>query len=418
MIERLETTNESSIQGYSEDEEDLLDIKIAHIFIVLLFSFVGMVGPLYLGKRISDANIFLLRAFAAGQCVPIICLPRSEDHPTHDKNVFLGVILGLAFCHMVPDSSEISELTEYRGLNGVLILIGMMLSLFVERLSMDLIQKKHLEQATRNLTESRVDGQLDVTDNDQIEMITNTHYLNTINAGDPHTLEAECTQKLKDSKALVSAHLVEVGVLVHTAVLGISVGTWRKGRASLIVFTVAMGFHQFFEGIGLGATVSAVAGISLQRRLAMVAAFTLSFPLSICAGIAISFHAPDPTKDALIAGPPKETDTPRKRCVRMIEFARCLSCVFMAAVFALIPTQSVTLSGSEYLELFTLCSEHRRRVRVYRLRPARLYRCRVLPRRYASKDLAQSSARLRAVTVTVYHVTVPRSAARQPRAIA
>ncbi len=122
----------------------------------------------------------------------------------------------------------------------------------------------------------------------------------------PSTNDLQRIQRLKDSKALITAHVVEVGVIVHTVILGISVGTWTKDRASLIIFTVAMAFHQFFEGIGLGAIVSAASGITRTKRAAMVAAFALSFPLSICVGIAISLNTADPTTDELIAGPPAE----------------------------------------------------------------------------------------------------------------
>jgi zinc transporter ZupT len=225
---------------------------------------------------------------------------------------FSGVILGLAFCHMVPDSAGLAELTEYGGLNGALILLGVMLNLCTERLSIDLAQRKQdLCELKQDAIESR---EMEAGSEGETESATPAQHRvleppgvpvnNTDNIQNTHDMER--IQKLKDSKALITAHVVEVGVIVHTVILGISVGTWREGRASLIIFTVAMAFHQFFEGIGLGAIVSAASGISLTKRAAMVAAFALSFPLSICAGIAISYHTSDPTTDELIAGRPAE----------------------------------------------------------------------------------------------------------------
>ena len=180
---------------------------------------------------------------------------------------------------MVPDSSSLAELTEYGGLSGALILLGFMINLCTERISIDFVQRKQV------LQENDVPEPTGVTEDTTQSM-----------------QDAEGIQRIKDSKALITAHVVEVGVIVHTVILGISIGTWKEDRASLVIFTIAMAFHQFFEGIGLGAIVSAASSISRTKRAAMVAAFTLSFPLSICAGIAISFQASDLTTDELIAG--------------------------------------------------------------------------------------------------------------------
>jgi zinc transporter ZupT len=227
--------------------------------------------------------------------------------------VYAGVILGLAFCHMVPDSSGLAELSEYGGLNGALILLGFMLNLCSERLSIDLAQKKHMIQDAH--------ATISVREREEPERSVEPPVIHvTGNAPDFHARpepsaapesstnnvptvhDADRIQKFKDSKALITAHVVEVGVIVHTVILGISVGTWTEGRASLIIFTIAMAFHQFFEGIGLGAIVSVASGITWTKRAAMMIAFTLSFPLSICAGIAISLNTADPTTDELIAG--------------------------------------------------------------------------------------------------------------------
>lgn len=60
-------SNMSSIPDDAADSEYTLDIKVAQIFVVLIFSFFGMTVPLYFSARISAATMFLLRAFAAGQ---------------------------------------------------------------------------------------------------------------------------------------------------------------------------------------------------------------------------------------------------------------------------------------------------------------------------------------------------------------
>ncbi len=215
------------------------------------------------------------------------------------------MILGLAFCHMVPDSSGLAEMTDYGGLNGALILLGFMINLCFERLSIDLTQRKQvLEEDIDSAESSEIAPVVALSVESpatSAQLVPEEPTRATVNNTPPmHAIES--TQKFKDSKAVITAHVVEVGVIVHTVLLGISIGTWTEDRASLIIFTIAMAFHQFFEGIGLGAIVSVASNIPLTKRVIMVVVFSLSFPLSICAGIAISLQTSDPTTDELVAG--------------------------------------------------------------------------------------------------------------------
>jgi hypothetical protein len=57
----------------------------------------------------------------------------------------------------------------------------------------------------------------------------------------------------------------------------------------LVGLTVVLCFHQFFEGIGLGTFIGACAGLVPRRRLlGMAAAFSLSVPVGIFAGVGVS----------------------------------------------------------------------------------------------------------------------------------
>ena len=63
------TTNETDGGELVDELEDLLDVKIAHIFAVLFCSMAGIALPLYFKSKISPATTFVLRAFAAGCCL-------------------------------------------------------------------------------------------------------------------------------------------------------------------------------------------------------------------------------------------------------------------------------------------------------------------------------------------------------------
>ncbi len=47
-------------------ETDLLDVKIVHIFVVLVSSLVGMTTPVYFSKNASIDTMFVLRSFGTG----------------------------------------------------------------------------------------------------------------------------------------------------------------------------------------------------------------------------------------------------------------------------------------------------------------------------------------------------------------
>ena len=51
--------------------------------------------------------------------------------------------------------------------------------------------------------------------------------------------------------------VLEVGMVVHSVVIGISLGAARSA-ATIKPLLIALCFHQFFEGMGLGGCISQV----------------------------------------------------------------------------------------------------------------------------------------------------------------
>lgn len=55
--------------------------------------------------------------------------------------------------------------------------------------------------------------------------------------------------------------VLEIGIVVHSVIIGISLGT-AQSIDTIKPLLVALSFHQFFEGMGLGGCISQV---KLQR---------------------------------------------------------------------------------------------------------------------------------------------------------
>lgn len=51
--------------------------------------------------------------------------------------------------------------------------------------------------------------------------------------------------------------VLELGILVHSVIIGISLGTTENPK-TIKPLIIALSFHQFFEGMGLGGCISQV----------------------------------------------------------------------------------------------------------------------------------------------------------------
>lgn len=103
----------------------------------------------------------------------------------------------------------------------------------------------------------------------------------------------ECSQSLADvekgggggsNDALISAILAEFAFSVHSVFIGLAVG--MAGDADLKVLLVALCFHQFFEGVSLGARLSE-ATLSGKADFAMALLFAVSAPIGIAVVVGV-----------------------------------------------------------------------------------------------------------------------------------
>lgn len=79
--------------------------------------------------------------------------------------------------------------------------------------------------------------------------------------------------------AAVMVHVLELGIVVHSISIGITLGL-ATGQDDALPLMIAICFHQFFEGIGLGSAF-VNAGFSLARSCAFAALFAVTTPLEL-----------------------------------------------------------------------------------------------------------------------------------------
>ncbi|WWD20703.1 hypothetical protein CI109_105179 [Kwoniella shandongensis] len=79
--------------------------------------------------------------------------------------------------------------------------------------------------------------------------------------------------------------LLELGIIFHSIMIGVTLGAGSgAGWTTLLIVIV---FHQFFEGLALGARVALLNTVSEVKQFGMALAFTLITPLGIAIGIGV-----------------------------------------------------------------------------------------------------------------------------------
>ncbi|WWC71771.1 uncharacterized protein I206_105730 [Kwoniella pini CBS 10737] len=79
--------------------------------------------------------------------------------------------------------------------------------------------------------------------------------------------------------------LLEMGIIFHSVMIGVTLGAGSgNGWATLLIVIV---FHQFFEGLALGARIALLRTISKPKQFLMALTFTLITPVGIAIGIGV-----------------------------------------------------------------------------------------------------------------------------------
>ncbi|KAA8547492.1 hypothetical protein F0562_003922 [Nyssa sinensis] len=97
---------------------------------------------------------------------------------------------------------------------------------------------------------------------------------------------------------LATGFVLELGIVVHSVIIGISLGASESPK-TIKPLIVALTFHQFFEGIGLGGCISQ-AKFKPSAVAVMALFFCLTTPVGIVIGIGITNVYKENSPTALI----------------------------------------------------------------------------------------------------------------------
>ncbi|KAI3498656.1 hypothetical protein L1887_34433 [Cichorium endivia] len=262
------------LEEISGNNSRVLKYKLIALASILIAGGVGVslpfAGNIFPALRPEKDGFFIVKAFAS------------------------GVILATGFIHILPDAFESLTspcLKEHPWgdfpFTGFVAMVATILTLLFET-SAAAYQLKVQTEAAAKLVEGKDEekngGDVDVrmhANHDHVHGFV----LPPINDSEVHRYR-------------VVSQVLELGIIVHSVIIGLSLGA-SKSPETIKPLIIALSFHQFFEGVGLGGCIFQAKIKSLAITL-MGAFFTLTTPSGIVIGILVSNSYKENSTTALI----------------------------------------------------------------------------------------------------------------------
>ncbi|CAM0871414.1 unnamed protein product [Alopecurus aequalis] len=264
----------------AEEEHDkagALKLKIIAIFCILLASATGCGIP-SLGRRfpaLSPDNdlFFAIKAFAA------------------------GVILATSFVHILPEAFErlgspclVDGPWKKFPFAGFVAMLAAIATLIVDTIATGYFQRAHAKKVSAD-----TDGYMEASGSDHA-VGGHSHGMSAVIATSfAGTSDDDGAQLIRHR---VISQVLELGIVVHSVIIGMSLGA-SEDASTIKPLVVALSFHQFFEGIGLGGCI-VQARFRLKSVLMMAVFFSLTLPIGVVIGIGISSRYDENSPSALI----------------------------------------------------------------------------------------------------------------------
>lgn len=253
---------------------EFMGARIASVFVLLALSAAGSFFPLlavnYKFFRIPKIVIFVTRYFGS------------------------GVIVATAFIHLLGESQTslshpcVGHIFEEYSWASAFSLMGVVTMFTIEAFThrrLDSRNRKSLLQCSM--------ASNDIEEKEECREATNEVTASTEEASGEESQEQSdgstvAVKQPKEAvlKALVSIYLLEFGIVFHSVFVGLSLAIAGDQFQTLFV---AISFHQFFEGMGLGARFASAKWPDHLKRIPwyLSAVYSITTPLGIAAGLGV-----------------------------------------------------------------------------------------------------------------------------------
>ncbi|XP_047332532.1 zinc transporter 8-like [Impatiens glandulifera] len=263
-------------------------------------------------KLIAIAAILTAGAF--GVSIPILGRKFDALRPENDiffmvKAFAAGVILATAFIHILPDAvdsltSPCLNETPWKNFPfaGFVAMMGSIGTLMVDSLATGFYKRWHFKKGgvRRQIADEESVAAAATTGNHHDGHVHVHTHASHGHAHGPYAAHSD-QQGMANSDLIrhrIVSQVLEVGIVVHSVIIGISLGT-SQSPTVIKPLLAALTFHQFFEGMGLGACISQAQFKSCSMAT-MAVFFSLTTPIGIMIGIGVSGVYNEGSSTALI----------------------------------------------------------------------------------------------------------------------
>ncbi|XP_057485172.1 zinc transporter 1-like [Actinidia eriantha] len=268
------TCNKDQAEQHNNSRSASLKYKLIAIASILISGTIGVSLPQF-GRKLEafrpESDIFfMVKAFAA------------------------GVILATGFVHILPDAFDNltspclnQDLWGNFPFTGFVAMMSSIGTFMVDSFTTGYYQRLHLNhnKPQPQPLQVRING-------DEERVVPQR-------ADQAHAsaIPAEETDLVRHR---IISQVLELGVVIHSIIIGISLGA-SQNPETIKPLLAALSFHQFFEGMGLGGCISQAKFKPLSTTI-MVLFFSLTTPVGIATGIAISSVYKEDSPTALTVG--------------------------------------------------------------------------------------------------------------------
>ncbi|OIT19353.1 PREDICTED: probable zinc transporter 10 [Nicotiana attenuata] len=249
------------------------------------------------------AIVSILITSMIGVCLPLVT--RSIPALSPERSLFVivkafaaGIILATGFMHVLPDSFDMLSSSCLKEnpwhkfpFTGFVAMLSAIFTLAIDSIATSLYSKKNKAGV---IPESQAQGQ--GGDQEMGAVNAGNHVHSHHHHGSFSTKDGVDGTKLLRYRVI--AMVLELGIIVHSIVIGISLGA-SNNTCTIKGLVAALCFHQMFEGMGLGGCILQ-AEYKFLKKAIMAFFFAVTTPFGIALGIALSSTYEENSPRALI----------------------------------------------------------------------------------------------------------------------
>ncbi|KAJ5156457.1 hypothetical protein N7492_009260 [Penicillium capsulatum] len=257
-------------------------LRIGTLFVILVTSAIGVFAPILLSK---------LPFATVNAWISVVI-----------KQFGTGIIIATAFVHLYTHATLmftndcLGEL-EYEATTSAVVMAGIFLAFLFEYIGHRIIVARGSKDSSS--------GVASISQEEGPKGSPPAHHSALAHLGHSHGSPLDPTKP--DTK--FSVLVMEAGVLFHSILIGLTLVV--AGDSFYKTLLVVIVFHQFFEGLALGARIATLPGAIFPSKALMAGAFALITPIGMAIGLGVlnSFNGNEKstlialgTLDALSAG--------------------------------------------------------------------------------------------------------------------